>query len=550
MLKTPGTCCGTNDALMRSSRPFHSSRPSQMPAPLLPVVFSILKTPMTAAVLRVLSRISLTLLPLSTRRSPRVILTLVMIPPICFGLVIAAGLEVAPNTGRWRFLFTSEETEFELVREELPALLATLRIVEDENDERLQLVRHILNNLLKHAIEADGTTLRSFNIEGENNKDAVLAQLAGDGEDGNASLLTKTYAYHSEQNAFVNTLSHHDQKKTKTKKTIKNIKSLNASQEEEDDTLQKKKEKKGILEVLDDPNLVFKDRPFQIYVTEDDEINACSVGPPRLIFVNSGLMEFVENDEDLLAAVIAHEMAHVIQRHTMETHGRETIMLFLADLMRSALWTVSIPLGPWFNSWIDQTTENLLHFTASGPLHQAIEVEADTVSLSLMAMAGYDPIHAVQFWEGMSEVERQTMEREDSVEVHKWTDWMYDHPPSAERARYLKEKVVVARELWERVLQLRDEPVARFRHGGAVVAPKSTLVDEDGDLIEDTADAVLGQLDEDIKDLEVRERQKGSHPRGGGWFSTVKSWFSSANSDRAPAQQAWQPATLVAQPKT
>ncbi|KAF9975584.1 hypothetical protein BGZ73_000700 [Actinomortierella ambigua] len=521
------------------SRLFHSSRPSQMPAPLLPIFFSFLKTPMTAMVLRVLSRISLTLLPLSTRRSPRVILTLVMIPPTCFGLVIAAGLELAPNTGRWRFLFTSEETEFELVREELPALLATLRIVEDEEDERVQLVRHILNNLLKHAIESDGTTLRSFNIQSEDNKDAVLAQLAADGDEGNASLLTKTYGYHSEQNAFVNTLSNDNQKKsTTTKKTIKNIKTLkslqdNDSQQQE----QQKKEKKGILEILDDPNLVFKDRPFQIFVTEDDEINACSVGPPRLIFVNSGLMEFVENDEDLLAAVIAHEVAHVIQRHTMETHGRETIMLFLADLLRSALWTVSIPLGPWFNSWIDQTTESLLHFTASGPLHQAIEVEADTVSLSLMAMAGYDPIHAVQFWEGMSEIERMTMEREDSVEVHKWTDWMYDHPPSAERAKYLKEKVVVARELWERVLHLRDEPVARFRHG----APKSTRIDEDGDLIEETADAVLSQLDDDIKDMEAREK--------GSWFSTVKGWFSSANSGRAPVQQSWQPATLVAQTK-
>jgi len=27
---------------------------------------------------------------------------------------------------------------------------------------------------------------------------------------------------------------------------------------------------------------------------------------------------------------VAHELAHVIQRHTMETHGRETVMLFLA----------------------------------------------------------------------------------------------------------------------------------------------------------------------------------------------------------------------------
>ncbi|KAG0235437.1 hypothetical protein BGW41_000819 [Actinomortierella wolfii] len=497
------TCINSTTILSRS---FHSTRPSRMAAPLLPVVFSVLKTPMTAAVLRILSRISLTLLPLSTRRSPRVILTLVMIPPICFGLVIAAGLETAPNTGRWRFLFTSEEAEFELIREELPALLATLRIVEDENDPRVKLVRHILNNLLKHAIEPDGTTLRSFNIQDDENRDALLAQLAEDGEDGNANILLRTYGYHSDQNAFVNTLSRDGKPAMKNKR--KHVQELNKLKEDG--------KKMSVLEVLDDPNLEFKNRPFQIFVTEDDEINACSVGPPRLIFINSGLMEFVDNDEDMLAAVIAHEVAHVIQRHTMETHGRETIMLFLADILRSALWTVSIPLGPWLNSWIDQTTESLLHFTASGPLHQSIEVEADTVSLSLMAMAGYDPIHAVRFWEEMSEVERKQMELENSVEVHRWTDWMYDHPPSAERAKYMKEQVVGARELWKKVLKLRDEPVARFGHA----LGSSAKVDEDGDLIEGTADAVLEQLDEDIKDMEAQARREGE-----GWFSTVKGWF-------------------------
>ncbi|KAG0098480.1 hypothetical protein BGZ93_011383 [Podila epicladia] len=458
---------------------FHSSRPNHA-LPLIPAAIFTLKTPVTAVVLRMISRASLTLLPLSAKQSPRIILTLVAIPPICFGLIIFAGLEAAPNTGRWRFLFTNEQEELDLLKDEIPSFLETIQVIEDEDDPRVKLVKHILQNLLSTSIEQDGSTLRTGIVERLEKRHeeaqkrlAVLQKM----ESQSPSAATDNESVGS--NAIKAIVS-----------TNGPLKPAPAVEEDEEDE--------------DLKAMTFEERPFQIFVAKDDAINAFSLGPPRLIFINSGLMEWLENDEDLIAAVVAHELAHVIQRHTMETHGRETVMLFLA--------------GPWFNSWVDKTTNDLLHFTASGPLHQAIEVEADTVSLTLMALAGYDPMHAVRLWEQWAEKDQKEIEEEDSAEVHKWTDWMYDHPPSAERARYLKEAVMPAREMWEKVLKRRREPMKRF------LSLENRLkghVDEDGDLVDGTVQDVMETMDELLKKQEEDEREQR---RNSGVRGTLRRW--------------------------
>ncbi|KAF9286617.1 hypothetical protein BGZ68_002755 [Mortierella alpina] len=478
---------------------FHTSRPNQFPLPVLPVALFTLKTPVTALVLRMISRVSLTLLPLSAKQSPKVILTLVSIPPVCFGLVIFAGLEAAPNTGRWRFLFTSEEEEMAMLEEEIPMFMESIKVVEDENDPRVRLVRHILKNLLSTSIEQDGSTLRT----------GIVERLEKKHQEAQLKLKEKQQHLQQQSQDTPALTAAAAATPTATKAIVSTQKPVppvisNVEEDEEDDP--------------DLKAMTFEERPFQIFVAEDDAINAFSLGPPRLIYINSGLLDWLDNDEDLVAAVVAHELAHVIQRHTMETHGRETVMLFLADLFRSALWTVSIPLGPWFNSWVDQTTNNLLHFTASGPLHQTIEVEADTVSLTLMALAGYDPMHAVRLWEQWADKDQKEMDAEDSAEVHKWTDWMYDHPPSAERARYLKEAVMPAREMWEKVLQRRKEPMKRYV---SLDMRLQAQTDEDGDLTEGTVQDVMETMDEILKRQEEEEREAR---RQSGVMGTLRRW--------------------------
>ncbi|KAF9202692.1 hypothetical protein BGZ49_007165 [Haplosporangium sp. Z 27] len=446
-----------------------------------------------------ISRVSLTLLPLSAKRSPKVILTLVAIPPVCFALVIFAGLEAAPNTGRWRFLFTNEEEELTMLQDELPAFMESMKVIDDENDHRVKLVRHILKNLLSTSIERDGSTLRTGIIEKLEKRHEEAQQRLKELQQQTAE--TNVSAGSASDNATI-------QGVVPTKAIVSTQKPVPTNSPE------------TLPEEVEDPELAaitFDDRPFQIFVADNPAINAFSLGPPRLIYINSGLMDWLDNDEDLVAAVVAHELAHVIQRHTMETHGRETVMLFIADVVRSALWTFSIPLGPWFNSWVDSTMNNLLHFTASGPLHQRIEVEADTVSLTLMALAGYDPMHSVRLWELWADKDEREMD-EDEKEIHKWTDWMYDHPPSAERAQYLKEAVMPAREMWQKVLNRRKEPVKRFL---SLENSMKMRVDEDGDLKDGTVEDVMGTMDVLLKQQEEEEAAE----KWGGVKGAFNRWF-------------------------
>ncbi|KAF9425443.1 hypothetical protein BGZ76_003241 [Entomortierella beljakovae] len=447
---------------------FHTSSPNQFPVPLLPAALFTLKTPVTAVVLRMVSRLSLTLLPLSVKRSPKVILALVMTPPICFAIIIFAGLEAAPNTGRWRFLFINEEEELDLLKDEISTLINSIETV-SEDDPRTKLVRHILNNLLSTSIEKDGSTLRTGILEKlEKKHEEAQRRLKELQQSGGAATVTDGSETSDATKAIVS-----KQRPVSTATGSNQGYIVDDEDEEEDPEL---------------AAISFNDRPFQIFVAQDDSINAFSLGPPRLIYINSGLMEWLDNDEDLIAAVVAHELAHVIQRHTMETHGRETVMLFLADLLRSALWTVSIPLGPWFNSWVDSTTHELLHFTASGPLHQRIEVEADTVSLTLMALAGYDPMHSVRLWEQWADKDQREMD-DDEKESHKWTDW-----------------ILVSQ------------------------------VDEDGDLKEATVEDVMETMDELLKQQEEEERQKEVTGILGRWISW-RPW-SNQNMDVGSAEPA------------
>ncbi|KAF9573382.1 hypothetical protein EC968_008564 [Mortierella alpina] len=434
-----------------------------------------------------ISRVSLTLLPLSAKQSPKVILTLVSIPPVCFGLVIFAGLEAAPNTGRWRFLFTSEEEEMAMLEEEIPMFMESIKVIEDENDPRVRLVRHILKNLLSTSIEQDGSTLRTGIVERleKRHQEAQLKLKEKQQQQQQQQQHQQQQSPSQDMPALTAAVTGTPTTATKaivsTQKPLPSVTSTDEDDDEEDPDLKA---------------MTFEERPFQIFVAEDDAINAFSLGPPRLIYINSGLMDWLDNDEDLVAAVVAHELAHVIQRHTMETHGRETVMLFLAD----------------------QTTNNLLHFTASGPLHQTIEVEADTVSLTLMALAGYDPMHAVRLWEQWADKDQKEMDAEDSAEVHKWTDWMYDHPPSAERARYLKEAVMPAREMWEKVLRRRKEPMKRFM---SLDMRLRAQTDEDGDLTEGTVQDVMETMDEILKRQEEEEREAR---RQSGVMGTLRRW--------------------------
>ncbi len=77
-------------------------------------------------------------------------------------------------------------------------------------------------------------------------------------------------------------------------------------------------ERQELLRIVDrlreDANL---DRRVDVIVSPSEEINAFAL-PGGIVMVNRGLIKFAENDEEL-AGIIAHEIGHLMRRHTMES---------------------------------------------------------------------------------------------------------------------------------------------------------------------------------------------------------------------------------------
>lgn len=145
------------------------------------------------------------------------------------------------------------------------------------------------------------------------------------------------------------------------------------------------------------------DHSFTFFAVQDDRINAFAL-PGGYIGVHTGLLEATRS-EDELAGVLAHEVAHVTQRHiarSIHANSRQslltTAMMLGAIIVAAAGGSSDAAQGAMA---VAQGTalQQQINFTRSN------EYEADRVGISALADAGFDPYGMASFFEVMS---RQT----------------------------------------------------------------------------------------------------------------------------------------------
>jgi len=138
---------------------------------------------------------------------------------------------------------------------------------------------------------------------------------------------------------------------------------------------------------------------FSFFFVNDDTINAFAL-PGGFIGVNYGLVLATRNEAQL-AGVLAHEVAHVTQRHIarrVRSQGRQSIATMAAILAAilvgaatgssdAALGGISVAQGAAMQQQINFTRAN--------------ENEADRVGMSFLAAAGFDPYGMPDFFETM-----------------------------------------------------------------------------------------------------------------------------------------------------
>src|SRR4030065_184586 len=135
---------------------------------------------------------------------------------------------------------------------------------------------------------------------------------------------------------------------------------------------------------------------WEFNLIESPEVNAWCM-PGGKVVVYSGILPITQNEAGL-AVVMGHEIAHAIAQH-----GGERMSQGLMQELGGVALSVAIQNEP-------QTTQNIF-LTAYGlgstigvilPYSRTQESEADRLGLIFMAIAGYNPNAAVDFWTRMA----------------------------------------------------------------------------------------------------------------------------------------------------
>lgn len=160
---------------------------------------------------------------------------------------------------------------------------------------------------------------------------------------------------------------------------------------------------------------------WEFNLVESNEVNAWCM-PGGKVVVYTGILPLTK-DETGLAVVMGHEIAHAIAQH-----GAERMSYGLLQQLGGMALSVALQNEP-------ETTRNIF-LTAYGvgstvgvilPFSRTHESEADRLGLIFMAMAGYNPEAAVDFWTRMSQAGGQ-----------KPPEWLSTHPSDESRIADIK----------------------------------------------------------------------------------------------------------------
>jgi len=167
---------------------------------------------------------------------------------------------------------------------------------------------------------------------------------------------------------------------------------------------------------------------WEFKLVEDSSANAFAM-PGGKVVVFTGILAITEN-ENGLATVMGHEIAHAVARH-----GNERMSQGLLTQLGGMALSAAISSKP------EQTRQLFMAAYGMGaqvgvilPYSRLQESEADELGLIFMAIAGYDPRSAVEFWQRMDQKQEQASPPE----------FLSTHPSHETRIEDIKEHLPTA----------------------------------------------------------------------------------------------------------
>jgi len=175
---------------------------------------------------------------------------------------------------------------------------------------------------------------------------------------------------------------------------------------------------------------------WEINLLASTQLNAFCMPGGKIAFYY-GILEKLQLQDDEVAAIMGHEVAHALREHARERVGKSTATNVVLEL-GSAL----LGLGN-----VGRTVAGMGAQLVNLRFSRDDESEADLVGIELSARAGYDPAAAVRLWEKMMAANKGAPPQ-----------WLSTHPASDTRIRDIQANLPKVQGLFARA----PKPEQRF----------------------------------------------------------------------------------------
>ena len=173
---------------------------------------------------------------------------------------------------------------------------------------------------------------------------------------------------------------------------------------------------------------------WEVVTFDDKQVNAFAL-PGGKIGVYTGMLKVAET-QDQLAAVIGHEVAHVLAGHSAER---------VSEQMAAQLGVTAAGAATGIDPQMFGIATSVFFLL---PHSRTQESEADILGLNYMAKAGFDPRQAPQLWRNMAKTGGQ-----------KPPEMLSTHPSDETRINGLTQRLSSAMPLYEQARGAGKQPM-------------------------------------------------------------------------------------------
>lgn len=150
------------------------------------------------------------------------------------------------------------------------------------------------------------------------------------------------------------------------------------------------------LKAIGYPNYL-DDYKWEFKLVKDDQINAWCMPGGKIVFY-TGILPIAKTEAGV-AAIMGHEIAHALSNH-----GQQRMSASQYQSLIGMVGSAALSKNATYKNVFDQAYGLGTNLGVMLPFSRSHESEADKIGLTLMAIAGYDPMEAAHLWERMAQV--------------------------------------------------------------------------------------------------------------------------------------------------